>query len=223
MFKRIFAFLVLAPALLGTQYCAQTGCGGELQPPCTGETIYISTFDGHQIPTTVVNSDSTKSPEDLIVGPDGKICVCDSDNNDVRRIDPSTLTVETVYNFSPTLTTQCNGGVCSKGPEGPSFNTLGDLYFNTRGGPSTHTGVWKILASQLSPIPSGGATPVNVFTAAQTGSSFGEGTVFDIKDNLLVVDRSGNKVLESSPPYTPPTKRSDFESDGRHLQRCQTV
>jgi len=213
MFKRIFAFLVLAPALLGTQCWAQTGCGGELQPPCTGETIYISTFDGHQIlkvvdavnpTTTVVNTDSTKSPEDLVVGPDGKIYVCDSDNNDVRRIDPSTLTVETVYNFSPTLTTQCNGGVCPKGPEGPSFNTLGDLYFNTRGGPSTHTGVWKILASQLSPIPSGGATPVNVFTAAQTGSSFGEGTVFDIKDNLLVVDRSGNKVLESSPPYTPP-------------------
>jgi hypothetical protein len=22
---------------------------------------------------------------------------------------------------------------------------------------------------------------------------------------------------------TPPTRRSDFESDGRHLQRCQTV
>ncbi len=82
MFKRIFAFLVLAPALLGTQYCAQTGCGGELQPPCTGETIYISTFDGNQIPTTVVNTDSTKSPEDLVVGPDGKINACDSDNND---------------------------------------------------------------------------------------------------------------------------------------------
>src|SRR6266550_3486688 len=87
MFKRIFAFLVLALALLGTQCWAQTGCGGELQPPCTGETIYISTFDGHQIlkvvdavnpTTTVVNTDSTKSPEDLVVGPDGKIYVSDS-------------------------------------------------------------------------------------------------------------------------------------------------
>jgi streptogramin lyase len=211
MFKRIFALLALA--LSGTQSWAQTGCGGFEQPPCatTGETIYISTFDGHQIlkvvdavipTTTVVNTDSTKSPEDIVVGPDGKIYVCDSDNNDVRRIDPSTLTVETVYNFSTTLATQCNGGVCPKGPEGPSFNTLGDLYFNTRNAP--HTGVWKIPASQLSPIPSGGATPVNVFTAAQTGSSFGEGTVFDVKDNLLIVDRSGNKVLESSSPYTPP-------------------
>ena len=97
MFKRIFAFLVLAPALLGTQCWAQTGCGGELQPPCTEETIYISTFDGHQIlkvvdavnpTTTVVNTDSAKSPEDLVVGPDGRIYECDSDNNDVRRIDP---------------------------------------------------------------------------------------------------------------------------------------
>jgi hypothetical protein len=40
---------------------------------------------------------------------------------------------------------------------------------------------------RVSPIPSGGATPVNVFTAAQTGSSFGEGTVVDIKDKLLIV------------------------------------
>src|SRR5260370_2308662 len=35
------------------------------------------------------------------------------------------------------------------GPEGPSFNTLGDLYFNTRGSPATHTGVWKITTAQL--------------------------------------------------------------------------
>jgi streptogramin lyase len=214
MFKRVFAFLALAFALSGTQSWAQTGCGGEFQPPCTGETIYISTFDGHQIlkvvdavfpTTTVVNTDSTKSPEDIVVGPDDKIYICDADNNDIRRMNQDGTTVETVYNRSTTLATQCNGGACPTGPEGPSFNTLGDLYFNTRGpGTGSHTGVWKIPASQLSPIPSGRATPVNVFTAAQTGSSFGEGTVFDTKDNLLIVDRSGNKVLESSPPYTPP-------------------
>jgi hypothetical protein len=34
MFKRIFAFLVLSFAFLGTQCWAQTGCGGIEQPPC---------------------------------------------------------------------------------------------------------------------------------------------------------------------------------------------
>jgi sugar lactone lactonase YvrE len=161
----------------------------ESTPPPTGETVYVSTFTGGQIvkvvdgvspATTVINS-SAYYPEDIVVGPDGKIYICDADQNQIRRMNQDGTDIETVYSTNPA------------GPEGPSFNTLGDLYFNTRG--PTHTGVWKIPASQLSPIPGGGATPVNVVSNAPVGgdgSSFGEGTTFDANDKLLFVDRSGS-------------------------------
>src|SRR5260370_35850195 len=100
MFKRIFAFFALVSALFGTQsWAAQIGCGGIDQPPCaTGETVYVSNFSGHQIvkvvddgsgAVTAINTASGEYPEDIVVGPDGKIYICDSDNNDIRRIDRS--------------------------------------------------------------------------------------------------------------------------------------
>ncbi len=173
----------------------------------TGETVYVSTFSGNQIlkvvdgapsaTTTVVNTAAGESPEDIVVGPDGKIYVCDSDQNRIRRMNQDGTAVETVYQFSTTGPT---------GPEGPSFNTLGELYFNTRG--PGHTGVWKIPASQLSPIPSGGVTPVNVVSNAAPpagdGSTFGEGTTFDTNDKLLFVDRSGGKVWRFDPAASTP-------------------
>ncbi len=186
-------------------------------PP--GPPVYVSTFSGHQIlkvdgntgATTAINTDPAASPEDIVVGPDGKIYVCDSLQNRIRRIDPSSLVVETVYDFSLTTVMQCNGGSCPMGPEGPSFSTLGDLYFNTRS--TTHTGVWKIPKSQLNPLPTVGTTttPVNVVPAAcATGSSFcdnnstwGEGTVFDLTDKLLFVDRSGGIVWRFDPSTSP--------------------
>jgi sugar lactone lactonase YvrE len=204
MFKRIFAFLALACALCGTRCWAQT-CGGVEQPPCpTGETVYVTNFSGHQIvkavddgtgTVTVINTGLGEYPEDIVVGPDGKIYVCDSDNSNIRRIDPSTGAAEVVY-------TKCDSAGPS-GPEGPSFNTLGDLYFNTRGAPATHTGVWKITSAQLKgTLP---VSPTQVLTATQTGSTFGEGTTFDGHDNLLVVDATGDRVLRASPPYTSAT------------------
>jgi len=160
----------------------------------TGEAIFISTFGGNEIvkvvdgapsaATTVINTDATATPEDIVVGPDGKIYICDADQNRIRRMNQDGTGLETVYSTNPA------------GPEGPSFNTLGDLYFNTRNAP--HTGVWKIDHTQLNPIPPGGATPVNVVSNAAPpagdGSTFGEGTTFDAQDNLLFVDRSGGKV-----------------------------
>jgi sugar lactone lactonase YvrE len=204
MFKRIFAFFALAFALFGTQCWAQT-CGGIEQPPCTGETVYVTNFSGNQVvkvvddgsgTVTAINTATGEFTEDIVVGPDGKIYICDSDNNDIRRIDPNTnAAAEIVY------TKGDSSG--PSGPEGPSFNTLGDLYFNTRGYPATHTGVWKITSAQLKgTLP---VSPTQVLTATQTGSTFGEGTTFDGHDNLLVVDSIGDRVLRASPPYTSAT------------------
>jgi sugar lactone lactonase YvrE len=195
--------------------CCFIGVGSQPAQAQTGETIFISTFSDHQIlrvvdtgfpsTATVINADPTATPEDIVVGPDGKIYVCDADQNRIRRITMTGdgNTVEPVYDFSTNSPTQCTGGNCPQGPEGPSFNTLGDLYFNTRDG--HHSGVWKIPASQLSSIPSvGGPTVVNVVTAAQTGSTFGEGTTFDANDKLLFVDRSGGKVWRFDPAAITP-------------------
>jgi sugar lactone lactonase YvrE len=159
------------------------------------EPIFISNFTGGEVlsvnqntgaATVIYNPGGGFLPEGIRMGPDGKLYVCAPDNNKIIRLtlNSEVVTGETVYDQSVT------GG--PTGPEGPSFNSNGDLYFNTRGAPETHTGVWKITATQLSgTLP---ATPVNVVTAAQTGSTWGEGTAFDHNDNLLFVDRSGGNV-----------------------------
>jgi sugar lactone lactonase YvrE len=187
--------------------CCLIGIGSQVaqaqSPAPTGETVYVSTFTGNQIlkivdgvvegfpqaTTTVINTNVSTTPEDIVVGPDGKIYICDADQNQIRRINQDGSNEETVY--------LCNYDGCVQGPEGPSFNTLGDLYFNTRNAP--HTGVWKIPAAQLKSIPPGTAKAVNVVTAAQTGSTWGEGTTFDANDKLLFVDRSGGNVWRFDP------------------------
>jgi sugar lactone lactonase YvrE len=205
MFKRIFAFFALAFALSGTQSWAQTGCGGDL-PPCapTGETVYLSTFSGNQIIRVVDSSPPSVSviytntsaspaflPEDIVVGPDNKIYVCDAIASRIWRVTPAGAAVK-IYDAS-TAAPPNN----PHGGEGPSFNSAGDLFFNTRNDSGTPIGIWKIAGPANIP-DSGPFTPVQVFS----NSFFGEGTVFDSRDNLLFVDGSGNRVLESSPPYT---------------------
>lgn len=163
----------------------------------TGETIYLSTLGGNQIlkvvdsatPVATVfhtgGTGDTTFVEGIVVGPDNKIYIADTDASRIWRLSQDGMAIEKVYDFA-----QCTGA-CPKGGEGPSFSTTGDLYFNTRD--IAHTGIWKITSSQLS-----GSLPVttatNVVTAAQDGSTFGEDTRFDATDKLLFVDRSGGKV-----------------------------
>lgn len=198
MFKRTIGFLALALLLLS---------GSALAAPetTTGPQVFVSTFDSHQIlsvdgttgaVTVIFTGGSNFVPEDIVVGPDKKLYICNSDFNQIIRMDLNGSNVETIYdaiNFSETSHPQ--------GPEGPSFHGAGDLYFNTRGF-TTHSGVWKMPG--IASIGMGGSfpAPVNVLTATQTGSTFGEGTTFATNGALLVVDRSGNRVLRSSPPYT---------------------
>jgi streptogramin lyase len=168
--------------------------------------VYISTLGGHQIlavgATTgaarVINTDTTKDPEDIVVGQDGKIYVCDADENTIRRMKQDGSQVELV----------CGGAVstCPAGPEGPSVGTDGALYFNTRS--PSHTGVWKLAGifavgfGGPFPAPTQVLTNASVGTNGGTGSTFGEGTTFDNTDGLLVVDRSGSKVVRSASPFT---------------------
>ncbi len=201
MSKRNLVFLLFAFLFLSGQALAQTG------PP-----IFVSTFGGNQIlrvdgttgATTVIHTGLFSFfPEDIVVGPDGNIYICDAPINIIWRLNPNTFQIETIYNLAAASPPNNPSG-----PEGCSFIN-DDLVFNTRGAPSTHTGVWKIAG--VAAITFGGAIPppVNLIDASTvptgTGSTFGEGTAFDELGNLLIVDRSGNRILRvSAPSFGPP-------------------
>jgi len=162
-----------------------------------GTPIFVSTYDDQTIlaidsktgdTLAIYEGDLDFYPEDIVVGPDGMVYVCDSQGDRIFRMDQALENAEVVYDFSE------EGG--PQGPEGPSFGPSDDLYFNTRS--PNHSGIWKIpgIASipfEDSPFPA----PVNVFDAGDTGSVFGEGTAWTIDGRLLVVDRTNQRILRS--------------------------
>jgi hypothetical protein len=133
--------------------------------------------DGTTGAITVVYTGSTNFlPEDITVGPDNKIYVCDPTNGRIVRMNQNGTNVETVYNEP------------AGGPQGPRFNSAGTLFFNTKG--SNPSGVWKI--DGLAAVPFGGPflPPVNVLSATQVG----EGLAFTNSGDLLIVNRGLGKV-----------------------------
>ena len=179
MSKRLGILLISAFSLLPAEALGQ------------GPQIYISTFNGNQIQTVnpntgtqaMIYSDTSGSganflPEGITLGQDGKVYVCVPVNNKILRMNQDGTQPETVYDFSKTTSTTCNGGACPTGPEGPSIDANGNLFFNTRGSPATHTGIWEIAGVTAIPFLGTFPAPTNVVTAAQTGSTFGEGTAF---------------------------------------------
>jgi len=160
-----------------------------------GPPVYVSTFNGSQIlkvdgttgATTVLFTDpNSDSLEGLAIGPDDLIYACAPGNHSIIRVDQS----GSLDSFASVLTSQ------TLQPEGPSFNTAGKLFFNTRG----KNGVWDITFSS-SDTPS---APTQVIPDAN-GATDGEGTTFGAQDQLLIVDRGSNLVLQSTaPPATSP-------------------
>ena len=207
MRTRCFVFLVFGFLLLSDQALGQ--------PP-----IYVSRFGAGQIlsvdgttglgTTVLVTLSAGSRPEDLVVGPDGKIYVCDSFGGRILRMDANGTPTEILAS----LETVFDGGavIDPEGPEGPAFFGT-DLYFNTRGGAVTHSGVWKIEGVGGIPFGVFIPPPINVITAlpAGTDSTFGEGLAFTPFDesgdplppgtlDLLIVDRSNDRILRASPP-----------------------
>ncbi|HEV2495941.1 MAG TPA: hypothetical protein VG204_23155 [Terriglobia bacterium] len=154
----------------------------------SGPPLYVSTFAGHQIlvvdgttgATSVLFTDpNSDTLEGLAIGPDNLIYACAPENNSIIRVD------QTGNNFASVLTSD------TLQPEGPSFNTAGKLFFNTRG----QRGVWDI-SFDASDTPS---APTQVIPAAN-GATDGEGTTFGALEQLLIVDRGSNLVLQSTAP-----------------------
>jgi len=177
-----------------------------VQVRAQGPPVYISNFSGHQIlkvdgttgAVSIVYTDpeSTMLPEGIAVGPDGKIWICDSVNSRILQINQDGTDPQVVFTGASDYPPE--------GAEGPSFDPAGDLFFNTRAYVgSSPSGVWYINAA-VTFSPTGHDPAVgNLLPTTDTnvGAFYGEGTTLDLNGNLLVVDRSGNRVLKSSPPF----------------------
>jgi len=175
----------------------------EVPPPevVLGTPIFVSTFGGQilsidsETGTTLATytGDDDFYPEDIVVGPDGMVYVCDTQGDRIFRMDQDLVSAEEVYTFGE------GGG--PQGPEGPSFGPGDDLYFNTRD--PNHSGIWRIPGIASVPFDASSfPAPVNVFDADDTGSEFGEGTAWTLDGRLLVVDRTLQRILVSDSGFT---------------------
>ncbi len=195
MRKRHSVLLIAAFFLLSSQVWGQTSPIPQ---------IFVSTFDDNQIVSVKVNGvpvnntfhDGSKVtpkelPEAITVAPAGtvlKIYICDSMNNRIFRMNLLDGTqFETVY-------AKGNG----PGPTGPQGCIVSnqDLFFNTRA--PNHTGIWRITG--VSAVPFGGTFMPPTRLPFSIGSTAGEGLAFTLLGDLLIVDRSGMRVLRSSQP-----------------------
>ncbi len=177
--------------------------------------VYFSNFNGHQVlsvdglnggtPTVVFSGSqigsATFSPEDMVVGPDAKLYICDSLNSQIWRFDPTVG----VGPGNPQVVVRAADLPPGVYPEGPTFSGSDDLYFNTRGagldpsGDNTGAaGVW-VVSGVATPGTTAPYIPQRII---QSVGSNGEGTVVEALGNLLVVDQSGNRVLSVSPHQT---------------------
>jgi hypothetical protein len=179
----------------------------------TGPPIYVSTFTltgGGQIlsvdaatgATTVVYTSKDnilQRPEDLTVGPDKRLYVCDPTNGQIVRMDIGDngvgINIQTVYDRNTTHLKEFPWG-----PQGPIFNSAGTLFFNTKG--LNANGVWKIdgLTAPTSGPPF--LDPIKVLSANQSG----EGLAFTSNGDLLIVSRSSREVQRSPGPLFAPDK-----------------
>ena len=158
--------------------------------PAWATDIYVSTFSDSygqiykidsEIGAQTVIASGLTYPEDIAIDING-IMYIGGFFSGVRRIDIT----------SGARLPDVGTNIC--GPEGPSIDNQGDVYFNTRGGPCGHSGVWK--------IEDGTAT-----TATQVippFSEWGEGTAFLTEGTfagcLIASDSTGYRVVRSCPP-----------------------
>jgi len=172
----------------------------------SGPAVNISTFAGQQIVvvdgavgttaailTVPIPTDTNNFlPEDIVVGPDKRIYICDPALSKIHRVRQDGMQFETVYDMS-TATPPNNPGL----PEGPSFKGS-DLYFNTASA-TGGTGVWKIAGAAAVAFGGSFNAPTHVLTQAAAGEGTAFGTAGTTSGQLLAVEKSTNQVLSCNP------------------------
>jgi hypothetical protein len=169
----------------------------------SGPPIYVSTYTGRQIlrvnetdgATTVkvVYTGTDKilpHPEDLTVGPDNKLYICDPEKGQIVRMDIDDkgvgINIQIVYDQA-----EKDLSKFPVGPQGPRFDAAGTLFFNTKV-LGAKNGVWQIKGltdpTSRPPFPD----PVNILDP--DAADRGEGLAFTIYGDLLVVNRDSGGV-----------------------------
>ena len=199
MTNRSALYLLLALGLTAGEGAAQS-------------TVYVSNFTGGQVlavnsstgATTVLFSgaqigEPSFRPQDMTVGPNGDLYVCDSLNGLVWRF---TIGQPVAASINPVVVADFRS-VLPAGvyPEGPAFSGSDDLYVNTRGFGTAATdgvgarGVW-VIPGAAAP---GASTPITPQQVLGPIGGAGAGTTFGAPGHLLAVDKSGNRVVAADP------------------------
>lgn len=175
------------------------------------EVAYVSTGVGGQILTVDGTSGAFEilsngpvctgtgpcfNPTGAVVGPDAKIYITDEVFSNVWRMNQDGTGLQQIYSGSSCPdSSPCN-------VEGPSFDSAGNLYFNTFG---TGQGLFVMNASAGDAFGS----PVSVEPCTDGGGGCpngGTGTAFDGSGNLLAADELNSEIWSLAPPYnTTPT------------------
>ncbi|MBP1634987.1 MAG: hypothetical protein H6Q10_1561 [Acidobacteria bacterium] len=197
--NRVWVLLApLAVALAAGQVAAQPAVPA----------VYVSNFTGGQVlsvntangTTTVLLSrasigDADFSPQDMVVGPDGNLYICDSLNGRVWRYVVGQPVAPSV---NPLVVATFGAGVY---PEGPSFSGSDDLYVNARGsgpdatGGTAAAGLWVVPGVALP----GTVLPIAPLQVVPSIGSAGEATAFAAPGHLLAVDNAAGKVVSLKP------------------------
>lgn len=175
-------------------------------PVYVSDSTQVIKVDPNTGAISVVLTSGAGASEDIAIGPDGKVYICDATNGRILRMNQDGSQFEAIYNFSTTTSTTCGGSACPESVDGLSFVlSSGDLFFITVADdhPGPFTGAWEIPG--VAGIGFGGPfpLPVNILPASQLlGTQEGQGTAFDLSRNWLMADASLNRILSSPPPYT---------------------
>ena len=184
------------------------------------EIVYVTTGVGGQVLTVDATTGAFQilsnapicagvpcafNPTGAVVGPDAKIYITDSLNNNIWRMNQDGSLPEVVYSFASCTAAQEPSCPVQK-PEGPSFSASGngDLYFNTF---ENGEGLFAIFGAATTPVGGTFSSPVNVEPGTCDGcggNGFpfgGTGSAFDANGNLLAGDQEDSEIWSLAPPY----------------------
>ena len=180
--------------------------------------VYVSNFTGGQVLAVNTTTGATAvvlsrtlianggfSPQDMVIGPDANLYICDSLNGLVWRYVVGQPVATSGPSMNPVVVADFTGFSPAVYPEGPSFSGSDDLYVNSRGagtaavGGTGAQGLWAIPDAAATPAQQLPIDPQLVEQVIPPFGAAGEGTTFAVPGHLLAVDRAGNKVIASKP------------------------
>jgi sugar lactone lactonase YvrE len=103
----------------------------------------------------------------------------------------------------------------SGGPEGPSSDAAGVVYFNTRPAPNPtltfpHTGTWKWAGAGASPVQILSPFALGACSATISAEATAFLTAGPYAGNLIAADQCNNRVVRRAPPFDSPLTPIDF-------------